>query len=510
MTVYCCKCGFDSSAAPAFHKHLTSFKGKSLDHYMLTTEKAYETERAASQVSDDIPSSSPLSTPGASPPNPTQSYLSGLPSRLGAFWSSPEAGPSVTQRESDLAGFGRPDLAEQGPEEEEGRAMGDASSLDSLESLVRVSKELSRRESDISVARQSDVDAAWETVAALAPDEGEADSYRAITKQLQAVGGEGTDPPAARSGGARGNTAAAASPPGRLGATFSRTLGVFGWGGSKDLGPAPSHADAAIHTQIPVERVEALLLWSDPYATAKVFGGGLYVLICLRHLVCGVELLQPSSAVAGAALFALLYSALARAWTARRPLPVRQLLLDPGEEASPSAAAAREAELQRRVAGCLCAAADAVAPYVAAVVALVTRRLSGHDSVGATVWLALVLWLVMCVGELGVVSQSVLAMYAWIALFALPYFYRTCRHALDALVEETLLFIAEVVRGGERMTLGMAGGVAVLLVGAVDASVFARLTLAAAGAGGVLIWRARRLRAQAQTSLKSYPITLED
>jgi hypothetical protein len=36
-----------------------------------------------------------------------------------------------------------------------------------------------------------------------------------------------------------------------------------------------------------VERVEALLLWSDPYATAKVFGGGLYVLICLRHLVCG-------------------------------------------------------------------------------------------------------------------------------------------------------------------------------------------------------------------------------
>lgn len=66
------------------------------------------------------------------------------------------------------------------------------------------------------------------------------------------------------------------------------------------------------------------------------------------------------------------------------------------------------------------------------------------------VWLALVLWLVMCVGELGVVSQSVLVMYLWIALFSLPYFYRTCRHALDALVEETLLFVAEVVRGGAR------------------------------------------------------------
>ena len=39
--------------------------------------------------------------------------------------------------------------------------------------------------------------------------------------------------------------------------------------------------------QIPVERLEGLLLWRDPYASAKVFGAGLYMLICLRHLVCG-------------------------------------------------------------------------------------------------------------------------------------------------------------------------------------------------------------------------------
>lgn len=36
-----------------------------------------------------------------------------------------------------------------------------------------------------------------------------------------------------------------------------------------------------------MERVEALLLWQDPYVSAKVFGAGLYMLICLRHLVCG-------------------------------------------------------------------------------------------------------------------------------------------------------------------------------------------------------------------------------
>ena len=40
-------------------------------------------------------------------------------------------------------------------------------------------------------------------------------------------------------------------------------------------------------------------------------------------------------------------------------------------------------------------------------------------------------------------------MWLWIALFTLPFMYRACRHALDALVEETLLFVAEVVRGGE-------------------------------------------------------------
>ena len=54
-------------------------------------------------------------------------------------------------------------------------------------------------------------------------------------------------------------------------------------------------------------------------------------------------------------------------------------------------------------------------------------------------------------------------MWMWIALFTLPFMYRTCRHALDALVEETLLFVAEVVRGGEhphRSTAPSAGHLA--------------------------------------------------
>ena len=49
------------------------------------------------------------------------------------------------------------------------------------------------------------------------------------------------------------------------------------------------------------------------------------------------------------------------------------------------------------------------------------------------------------------VAMQVMAMWLWIALFTLPFMYRACRHALDALVEETLLFVAEVVRGGETL-----------------------------------------------------------
>lgn len=50
--------------------------------------------------------------------------------------------------------------------------------------------------------------------------------------------------------------------------------------------------------------------------------------------------------------------------------------------------------------------------------------ITGRDSVGTRVWVGLLLWATMCVGELRLVSQSVLAMYLWIALFTLPYLYR--------------------------------------------------------------------------------------
>lgn len=39
--------------------------------------------------------------------------------------------------------------------------------------------------------------------------------------------------------------------------------------------------------RVSVEGIERLMLWQEPLQTTKVFGVGLYVLICLRHLVNG-------------------------------------------------------------------------------------------------------------------------------------------------------------------------------------------------------------------------------
>jgi hypothetical protein len=39
----------------------------------------------------------------------------------------------------------------------------------------------------------------------------------------------------------------------------------------------------------PPEAVEAVLLWADPWLSARIFGGGLYALICFRHVAVGEQ-----------------------------------------------------------------------------------------------------------------------------------------------------------------------------------------------------------------------------
>lgn len=72
-----------------------------------------------------------------------------------------------------------------------------------------------------------------------------------------------------------------------------------------------------------------------------------------------------------------------------------------------------------------------------------------HSSKGSRIWLAICLWLIVCVGEIGWLSQASLAMWLWVALFTLPTAYLACRAALDALVDEALAFLGSVLRGGK-------------------------------------------------------------
>lgn len=39
--------------------------------------------------------------------------------------------------------------------------------------------------------------------------------------------------------------------------------------------------------QATVEDLERIFLWTEPLQTARVFGAGLYALICIRHLMNG-------------------------------------------------------------------------------------------------------------------------------------------------------------------------------------------------------------------------------
>ena len=51
--------------------------------------------------------------------------------------------------------------------------------------------------------------------------------------------------------------------------------------------PALYLQDTATSPPCSVGDVQAVMLWTNPWLTARVFGGGLYSLVCLRQLLSG-------------------------------------------------------------------------------------------------------------------------------------------------------------------------------------------------------------------------------
>jgi len=233
------------------------------------------------------------------------------------------------------------------------------------------------------------------------------------------------------------------------------------------------------HQVVSVEDLEGLVVWQDPVQTAKVFAAGLYLLICLRHLLNGVEIIQPFTVLALSAICYMLYNSV-QSVLRQRKTP------NQGMEAQGA-----EGMLQLRVEGVVAKVAAAITPVVSAAVSLTARRLSSHSSKGSRFWLGGCMWVVVTLGELGWVTQASLAIYLWAALFTAPMVYLTCHMALDALVDECFAFLLSVLQGGSRGALlgSTVLGVGVFVV--TDARFFTRITLAVAASAAVLSWQAR-------------------
>lgn len=67
---------------------------------------------------------------------------------------------------------------------------------------------------------------------------------------------------------------------------------------------------------------------------------------------------------------------------------------------------------------------------------------------GASVWLAITLWSIMCFGEIGFIDQSAMLILLWGLLFSLPPLYVASKRVLDALIDESLRFLISVANGG--------------------------------------------------------------
>ncbi|KAK9824585.1 hypothetical protein WJX72_011507 [[Myrmecia] bisecta] len=459
MTVYECKCGFASGSALGIQRHLLRFDGQDGEHRMVDYLKRNSPKEQQAAGGPDQPAE-----PQAHPPD--RSWFGGL----GSLWTSPGGSIKTSEdAEPDAGKLGRANHVAGNAAANLARVGSDAS----IEEIIQPQGRSSHHNFNMDSG-------SWEAVSEVSNGDGD---YRDITQRLAAAGQE---TPAAEPAGPAGSG-------GSVSAAVQRTLEAIGWRPSRDVDTSVQEggcANSVAEGFIPVEGVEGVLLWTDPWLSAKVFGCGMYFLICMSHLVAGVELLQPSTAVAACVLCALLYKTLRRLWRLRRTASHPHLEGGLGELSQED----EEALMQRTVANNVVAAAQLVAPLIAAAITMVNRRISGYDKLGTTVWLALTLWLVMCIGELHLVTQSGLAMGCWVAVFTLPSFYMQCRSALDVLVDELMAFMSVVVLGGQKGSLVMAGGAGLILFVSVDASIFVRLSLSSLLSVAVLILRARHAR----------------
>eukprot|EP00798_Chlamydomonas_sp_ICE-L_P022233 gene22233-29300_t len=238
--------------------------------------------------------------------------------------------------------------------------------------------------------------------------------------------------------------------------------------------PSSIPTDQSWGVVVPV--VEDVLMWKEPWQSAKVFGMGLYVLLCYSQLSRGMLYIGFTGLWYGALCVALLQPTLPRyvllrirrslVWgsvccsaTANSPevfgmglfvLLCYSQLSRGSELLQPSTALLFatfvmlivniEQDVYDRTTVALNAVASVVIPYTAATVSICYRALSGRRLV-TSVLVAVVLWSGMVLGELRVTSQVVFCALSYIGFFTLPACYVNGSHSTAILGGITFLAI---------------------------------------------------------------------
>lgn len=253
-----------------------------------------------------------------------------------------------------------------------------------------------------------------------------------------------------------------------------------------------------------VGRMERLLSWQEPWATARVLAAGLYLLLCIHQLAHRLgPVLPPSTALCGSALLYMAYHVLRNTWLRYRRIadPERAPPLLSSQEV-----VAADMELQARIHGRLAAGAARVLPAVATAAVLAHKHLSARR-LTSTVFIGASLWLGMILGELRLMSQMAFFIIAYAALFTLPWLYLQFRRAFDAAVEDVVCLFASLLLHGSRTSLLLSAAGALGVMAWLPATLLVRCTTAVIAAVSLLVWHTSILQG-GQAAAPAAPATV--
>jgi hypothetical protein len=246
--------------------------------------------------------------------------------------------------------------------------------------------------------------------------------------------------------------------------------------------PRPD-GDAGAHG----EALRALLLWHDAGASARALGFGLYLILLVGSLPRGLDYLQATSALPGAALLVLAYNVV------KGPVAggyARVVGVAP--DAARASLAAAEARAAARAGAAARDAAAAAAAWAGGALSLAGRALRGRSPTGTAATFTF-LWTLLLLSELRLVPQLALAMLAYASLFAAPWAAAQFRAPLDGAVRAAAQLLMLLFAGCDRGTLALAAGAGAAAWQAAEsgagASLVVRATCGAAAALGVVVWR---------------------